>query len=100
MLQLIKVTGDSLFPEIRQGDFVLVSKIPFYFHPLKPGDVIVFEHPIYGRLIKRISQAAPDGNLFFVIGNHDLSIDSRQFGPVAKQAILGKVIWHISQPGR
>ncbi|MFZ2096308.1 MAG: S24/S26 family peptidase [Anaerolineales bacterium] len=94
MVRFLKVTGDSLAPEYQEGDFVLISKIPFYFVPPSPGDVIAFRQPGYGLLIKRIQNISPDGGLN-VIGNHPDSIDSRVFGIVRRMDILGKVIWHI-----
>jgi phage repressor protein C with HTH and peptisase S24 domain len=94
MLRFLKVTGDSLAPEFREGDFVLVSKIPFLLVPPSPGNVIAFRQPGYGLLIKRIQNISPDGGLN-VIGNHPESIDSRVFGTVRRVDILGKVIWHI-----
>jgi len=97
MLGFIKVSGESLTPEFQPGDFVLVSKIPFLFVPPSPGDVIAFRQPGYGLLIKRIQNLEPDGGVN-VIGNHPESIDSRVFGIVRREAILGKVIWHIRKP--
>jgi signal peptidase I len=94
MLRLYKVMGDSLAPEFQGGDFVLISKIPFLFSPPSPGDVIAFRQPGYGILIKRIQQVTPDG-LLDVTGSHPDSIDSRVFGPVNREDMLGKVIWHI-----
>jgi phage repressor protein C with HTH and peptisase S24 domain len=94
MLRFLKVTGDSLAPEYQEGDFVLVSKIPFHLVPPSPGDVIAFRQPGYGLLIKRIQNIAPDGGLN-VIGDHPESIDSRVFGTVRRMDLLGKVIWHI-----
>lgn len=94
MLRLFKVRGDSLAPEYSQGDFVLVSKIPFFIAPPSPGDVIAFRQPGYGLLIKRIQNLSPEGGLN-VIGNNPESVDSRVFGPVRRKDILGKVIWHV-----
>jgi len=96
MLRLLKIWGESLTPEYLNGDFVLVSKIPFLFSPPSPGDVIAFHQPGYGLLIKRIQNRSEDGAVN-VIGNHPESVDSRVFGPVRKTDILGKVIWHIRQ---
>jgi signal peptidase I len=96
MLRLLKITGDSLTPEFQGGDFVLVSKIPFLFIPPSPGDIIAFHQPGYGLLIKRIQHINSDG-LVSVIGTHPESIDSRVFGAVRRQDILGKVIWHIQR---
>ncbi|OGO31201.1 MAG: hypothetical protein A2136_09910 [Chloroflexi bacterium RBG_16_54_11] len=97
MLRLFKLTGESLTPEYRIGDFVMVSKIPFFFAPPSPGDVIAFRQPGYGLLIKRIEQVDPDGRLI-VTGSHPESIDSRVFGPVTREDLIGKVIWHIHKP--
>ncbi|MBP1694330.1 MAG: uncharacterized protein H6Q37_2213 [Chloroflexi bacterium] len=100
MLRIFKVSENSLDPVIREGDFVLTSKIPFLFAHLKFGDIVVFDHPVYGRLIKKIEKISADGEEIFVVGIHELSVDSRQFGPVDRRIILGKVIWHIKQSGR
>jgi signal peptidase I len=94
MLKLLKITGDSLTPEFQEGDFVLVSKVPFFFSPASPGDVIAFHQPGYGLLIKRIQSVDRDGDIE-VIGTHPDSIDSRVFGPARYKDIIGKVIWHI-----
>ena len=42
MLRWIKIRGDSLLPDFHEGDFVLISKIPFFFRSPSPGDVVVF----------------------------------------------------------
>lgn len=94
MLRFLKVRGDSLAPEYSHGDFVLVSKIPFWLAPPIPGDVIAFRQPGYGLFIKRIQNLSPDGGVN-VIGDHPESVDSRVFGPVRREDILGKVVWHI-----
>jgi nickel-type superoxide dismutase maturation protease len=98
MFRLLKVTGDSLYPAYRQGDFVLVTKIPFLLNSIRQGDVIVFNHPAYGTLIKRVESVSADHDAYVVRGAHENSVDSRQFGPVDRGALVGKVIWHISKP--
>jgi len=94
MLKLLKITGDSLIPEYQNGDFVIISKIPFLFTPPSLGDVIAFHQPGYGLLIKRIQHVTQYGEIN-VVGSHPESIDSRVFGSVKRESILGKVIWHI-----
>ena len=98
MLRLIKVAGNSLWPEYREGDFVLIVKIPFSFLRYQVGDVVVFRHALYGMLIKRVEHIQPQDGGLFVVGNHPDSVDSRRFGAVPPQAILGKVIWHVRRP--
>lgn len=96
MLKLLKISGESLTPEYQNGDFVVISKIPFLFAPPSAGDLIAFHQPGYGLLIKRIQQIAPDGSIM-AIGTHPESIDSRVFGSVRREAVLGKVVWHIKK---
>lgn len=98
MLRFLKVSGESLTPEFQEGDFVLIAKIPFLLSRLKPGDVIVFRQPEFGVMIKKIDFILPGGSEFFVIGSHDRSLDSRRFGPVKRDDLIGKVIWHIRKP--
>jgi signal peptidase I len=94
MLRLLKITGESLTPEFQEGDFVLVSKVPLFFYPASPGDIIAFRQPGYGLLIKRVQSVGRDGTIK-VIGSHPESIDSRVFGPTRPKDIIGKVVWHI-----
>ena len=62
---------------------------------LKPGDVIVFNHREYGRMVKSIKVMNDDGVSFLVEGNNQLSIDSNQLGRVYLDDIDGKMIFHI-----
>ena len=95
MIQILKVTGESLSPFFLEGDFVVVSKIPFVLQKIKAGDIVVFRHPVYGTMIKKVEQITPDGEEIFVLGTHPESTDSRQFGPLHRGQLIGKVIWHI-----
>ena len=97
MFRLLKITGESLAPEFQEGDFVIVSKIPFLFVRPSPGDVIAFHQPGYGLLIKRIHQITPENDLN-VIGSNNKSVDSRIFGPVRHGDLVGKIILHIRKP--
>ena len=98
MLRLLKVTGNSLTPRFQTGDFVIVSKIPFFFAPVKAGDVVAFHQPGYGTLIKLVESLDPVSGELTVTGTQPESVDSRVFGPVKKSALLGKVIWHVAKP--
>ncbi len=101
MFKLLKVSGDSLSPAFQEGDFVVIAKIPLFFKQSpKPGDVVVFNHPIFGVMIKRIEKIMPEKDELFVVGTHQDSIDSRRFGPIPAQSVLGTVIWHIKRPRR
>jgi nickel-type superoxide dismutase maturation protease len=98
MIRFFRVSGRSLSPTYRDGDFVLTSKIPIFFRRLTQGDVLVLRHPIYGTLIKHVHRLGPDAGEIYVAGTQEDSVDSRQFGPVRMKQVLGKVIWHIRKP--
>lgn len=98
MLKLLKVSGDSLLPMYRDGDFVLVSKIPYLFGTITHGDVIVFRHKGYGTMVKKVQTFVPDKDEIYVVGIHENSVDSRQFGPINKKDVVGKVIGRLKRP--
>lgn len=98
MFQLIKVSGKSLLPEYQEGDFVLVVKVPFFLRRIQQGDVVVFDHPVYGLMIKVVDHLIPEKDEIFVVGTHMFSVDSREFGPISRKVLIGKVVWHISKP--
>ncbi len=93
MIRILRVQGDSLSPEYSDGDFVVVSTKSLR---LRVGDTVVFRHPIYGTLIKRVEHIEPNGELW-VVGSHPNSVDSRSFGTVPRAAVVGRVLWHISR---
>lgn len=80
-----RVSGDSMEPSFHNGQWLIVNRIS---QP-KVGDVVVFR---FGNteLLKRIIKPVDDG--WWVEGdNKDHSTDSRSFGPVPKQAVIGKL---------
>ena len=95
MFRIQKVTGDSMFPDFRAGDFVLIVTARFVRKRLKSGDVIVFEHKLYGNLIKRIAAFDPETADAYVEGTRLDSLDSRRLGTIRRDAIRGKVIAHF-----
>lgn len=95
MLRLLKIHGHSLHPDFRDGDYVLAARSPFPSGKIRAGDVIVFHQPGYGLLIKRVRRVLDNGMAFEVRGTQIESTDSRNFGPVQRECVSGKVIWHI-----
>jgi signal peptidase I len=98
MLRLLKVSGQSLSPKYKEGDFVIVSKIPFLFASPRPGDVVAFHQPGYGTMIKLVEQVDAASGELLVTGTQPESVDSRVFGAVRKSDLMGKVIWHVAKP--
>lgn len=91
-LRIYKVRGNSLSPAYQDGDFVLCGRL---HHPAV-GQVIVFDLPGYGRLIKRIESIEVDGSL--VVRGDDIdSVDSRTFGPIDPAMVRDRVVWHIAK---
>jgi len=82
-------------PDYEEGDFVILTTIPFFLKRLKVGDTIIFEHQLYGKLIKRIASFDPETAEAYVEGTHSESLDSRRLGTIRREVILGKVISHI-----
>ena len=96
--------GHSMVPVIKPGAILLVCKV-FYGIKLpgsgsyitrwgspKAGDVVVFYTPLGEIAVKRCGEILP-GNEFFALGdNGPLSYDSRNYGPVPYNNIIGRVL--------
>jgi signal peptidase I len=96
MIRLLRVRGQSLTPQIEDGDFVLALKLPIFFS-IQAGELIVFRKAPYGVLIKQVEHVDEQGRVFWVRGNHPDSIDSRTFGVVRAWEVLGKVVARFSK---
>lgn len=92
------MTGSSLSPFFVSGDYVLLADLQLPFLRLNPGDFIVFNHPRYGRLIKKISSLDTKLGTIQVEGTNPDSITPEQIGPVQLSDISGKVILHVKKP--
>jgi signal peptidase I len=98
MFRMIKVTGESLSPLFHEGDYVFVTTIPFVVNQIKAGDTILFRHSASEAWIKQVEWVDPEQGTLSVIGTHPNSVDSRLLGPIRREDVIGKVIWHISRP--
>jgi signal peptidase I len=104
LLDFMIVEGHSMDPVIRSGTILLVCKVFYgirrpgsgsYFIrwgvPRK-GDVIVFHTPLGEIAVKRCGEILP-GDEFYALGdNSAFSYDSRHYGPVSYNNIIGKVL--------
>lgn len=95
MLKIIRITGQSMAPLYRDGDYALLwTARPRRF---KARDIVAFRHPRLGLLFKRIERVNPGGSVD-VRGLHPHSVDSRTLGSVPYAHITGKVILGIRAP--
>jgi|GEM_PF-3966075 len=86
-----------MLPDYKEGDYVIINEIPFFVNKIVKDDIIIFDHYIYGILIKKIDHYLP-GEGFFVRGTHANSLDSNKLGYIPLNAVRGKVISHIRKP--
>ena len=90
MLQLFKISGDSLYPYYKNGQRVICRKV-FKSTKIKVDDTVVFEKDAYGMMIKLVKSI--DNNTYFVEGTDPMSIDSRNFGSLERKEIKYKVLF-------
>ena len=87
----LRVAGDSMRPALKPGDFVFAKTSLGPAWMPEVGDIVVCKHPHHDRLlIKRVTDLV--GGRVVVRGDNPLeSTDSRSFGPLPREAILGVV---------
>ncbi len=90
MLQVFKISGDSLYPFYKNGQRVICRKI-FSKTDIHVDDTVVFEKESYGLMIKKVKSIEND--TYFVEGTNPYSIDSRDFGVLLKQELKYKVMF-------
>lgn len=82
-----------MLPVLAAGDEVLVD--PRAYRQQKPqiGDVVIAQRPDRSEIemVKRVTAVFSNGRYFLTGDNPDASTDSRHFGPVDANHILGKV---------
>ncbi len=82
-----------MYPTLRDGDEIWVDLDAYTTTTPAPGDVVLARHP-YQRdveILKRVTRVHPDGSIE-VRGDEPIeSTDSRSFGPLRPDAILGRV---------
>ena len=98
-LRRVEVHGDSMRPGLEEGDRLLVLG---WGHP-RPGDVVAVVDPRDAErvLVKRLTSVDPGDKRVTVAGdNPAASTDSRTFGPVDADLVLGRVIYRYWPEGR
>ena len=92
-LRRFRVEDESMRPTLEPGDYVLVNAWAYRFRRPGRGDLVVVRDPEAPErfLVKRVSEATDAARVQVVGDNRTMSRDSRAFGPVAIDRIVGKV---------
>jgi nickel-type superoxide dismutase maturation protease len=88
-----RVTGASMSPLLEPGDEVLVDMRAYKTRSPQGGDLVLLRHPYRPQLllVKRVSRVEPDGRLRVAGDNPAESSDSRAFGALLPEQIVGQV---------
>lgn len=92
----VRIVGPSMEPTLLNGELHLVRT----GRQVREGDVVVLRHPVRSELltVKRVVRRQDRG--WWVEGdNPGMSSDSREFGAVADEAILGKLVCRLRSGG-
>ena len=84
---LRRVVGDSMRPAFRPGQLVVVAP----GRQLHVGDVVMIRHEGLEK-IKRIARLQ-EARVYVLGDNPAASTDSRNFGWVGLESVVGKVVW-------
>ena len=94
LLFRVAVTGPSMEPTVREGDWLLVRRLG---RRPRVGELVVAADPREPTrlLVKRV--AAVSGDAVTVVGDHPTaSTDSRAFGSISAAAILGSPVFRYA----
>ena len=86
------VRGNSMEPTFFEGDSVIVNRLAYLFKKPNKNDVIILKYPKNKKreIMKRIQRVTHKS--YFLVGDNVIqSTDSRHFGLVQKESIIGKV---------
>jgi signal peptidase I len=93
----VKVSGSSMAPTYKDGDWLLVSWFPEGLAPLV-GDRILGKVVVVEReerpgifLVKRLQKS--HGGIYWVQGDNDESTDSRNWGWIRANEVVGVVLF-------
>jgi signal peptidase I len=104
IFDFIMAQGNSMEPAIQNGAVLIVSRLRYGFRfpwgqsylirwaAPKEGEVVVFYTPSGELAVKRCTALIEGGGFFAEGDNVQLSYDSRSYGPVPVDNIIGKVL--------
>jgi type IV secretory pathway protease TraF len=97
-LLVVRIDGDSMTPSYYSGDSVLAAR-RWITGTIRRGDVVVCRLPAglpgpSGYLVKRVASVA--SGQVYLRGDGEHSYDSRAFGPIPQDHVLGRVIARLA----
>ena len=89
----VQVSGESMLPTLLPGDIVLVDTRAYRKTTPAIGEIVVAHHPYQKNLtiIKRIADITPEGRIVLHSDNPKGGTDSRSFGAINSERIIGRV---------
>ncbi len=102
----VRVSGISMLPTLQDEQIIFVNKMAYWKNAPQNGDIVIVREPIDNiQVVKRIvgtpGTAITIEDKTFILkedeyyiegDNRDNSIDSRAYGPIRSERIIGKVI--------
>lgn len=81
-----------MLPTLSPGEDVLVIPVETQTK-ISPGDIVICRHPLKRdiRMVKRVSEIFYDGGCYVLSDNTSEGSDSRSFGVVDRELIIGRV---------
>ena len=92
MRKRLRISGSSMLPELQPGDEILFNPKAYRHKLPEVGDIVVALHPYQTKkIVKRVALVLEDGSCFLTGDNSEESTDSRSYGFIPFEKILGKV---------
>ena len=90
----VEVAGNSMLPALGPGDWLVVRWSATTGRRIRSGAVVVLRRPDRPELlvVKRVGRVLDDGRLWVIGDNPSASDDSRLFGPVGPESVVGRVL--------
>jgi nickel-type superoxide dismutase maturation protease len=98
VIRRIEVVGESMTPALEPGDRVLVLGVG----RIRTGDLVACVDPRDREriMVKRVAGSEPGGGYIVLGDNPDASTDSRHFGPIGDNLIVGRLIYRYLPAAR
>lgn len=87
-LALCRVHGNSMEPTICEGDILLIRKGASF----EDGDIVVAFNLEGIPVVKRVL-SVDDSGVFLIGDNYDDSVDSRSYGEIPIENVIGRVMY-------